>query len=238
MPAVLLIADEPELTAPFSAALTQAGYAIARVPADDAISKAIDQTDPDLVLICLPGSGAPGLDRLGAIRRKTAAPIILLLAEANETGWQAALALGGDDVICGPLTAPDLIARVRALLYRSQLGGSPEQGRILVRGRLTIDLDRHLVFLAGNLVPLTPPVFNLLAALASHPGWVFNRRQIIEAAQGVYPKAWDDAAAEALILELADTLDADPDQPAMIERVHEMGYRFAPQVLNHNHQPS
>jgi two-component system alkaline phosphatase synthesis response regulator PhoP len=219
----LIIEDEPELVRVLRSYLEQAGFTVLTAGRGDTGLSTWEHKRPDLVILDLNLPGMDGLDVAREIRRKASTPIIMLTARVEETDQLIGLELGADDYIPKPFSPRIVVARVRALLRRSETGPAPAQ--ILRVGDLEIDLEAHRVVHAGALLELTPTEFNLLAALASQPGRAFTRLQLLEAVQGTAYEGYE-RTIDAHIKNLRAKLETDPKKPHLIETVFGVGYRF------------
>jgi two-component system alkaline phosphatase synthesis response regulator PhoP len=166
------------------------------------------------------------LDVAREIRRKTNTPIIMLTARVDEADQLVGLELGADDYVTKPFSPRLVVARVRALLRRTE--GSTTPAQVLRVQDLEIDLDAHTVFQEGIPVELTPTEFNLLTAMASQPGRAFSRLQLLETTQGVAYEGYE-RSIDAHIKNLRAKLEPDPKSPQYIETVFGIGYRFSRQ---------
>jgi two-component system alkaline phosphatase synthesis response regulator PhoP len=165
-----------------------------------------------------------GLDVARAIRRKSQTPIIMLTARVEETDQLVGLELGADDYIAKPFSPRLVVARVRALLRRSEAAGGAPQ--ILRVAGLEIDLEGHTVVQNNRPVELTPTEFSLLVTLAGQPGRAFSRLQLLEASQGAAYEGYE-RSIDAHIKNLRAKIESDPKKPHYIETVFGIGYRFA-----------
>ena len=148
----------------------------------------------------------------------------MLTARVEETDQLIGLELGADDYIPKPFSPRVVVARVRALLRRSDTVLAPAP--ILRVADMEIDLDGHTVRRAGNVIELTPTEFNLLAVLAGQPGRAFSRYQLLEASQGNAYEGYE-RTIDAHIKNLRAKIEPDPKSPRYIETVFGVGYRFA-----------
>lgn len=223
MPTILIIEDEHELARVVQSYLEQAGMNVRVESRGDRGLWAWEQFQPDLVLLDLNLPGMDGLDVAKAIRRKSETPIIMVTARAEEYDRLIGLELGADDYIVKPYSPREVVARVRAVLRRA--GQAPVTSKRIEEGDLEIDLESHNVRRAGEPLDLTPTEFNLLAAMASQPGRVFSRLQLLESAQGQAYEGYE-RTVDAHIKNLRAKLEPDPRQPRYIETVFGVGYRF------------
>lgn len=223
MATILIIEDEPELLKALRAYLEQASFEVLTAQRGDTGLSTWERSRPDLVLLDLNLPGMDGLDVARQIRRKADTPIIMITARVEEMDELIGLELGADDYIAKPFSPRLVVARVRALLRRSEIG--PESPQVLRIADLEIDLDGHHVERAGQTLDLTPSEFNLLAALAAQPGRVFSRLQLLEATQGGAFEGYE-RTIDAHIKNLRAKLEFDPKDPRYIETVFGVGYRF------------
>ena len=223
---ILIIEDEPELAKILQAYLEKAGFEVLLSARGDTGLQTWEREHPDLVLLDLNLPGLDGLDVAHAIRRKSETPLIMVTARAEETDRLIGLELGADDYIVKPFSPREVVARVRAVLRRSERGAVAEaQNNIMRIANVEVDLDAHSVRRDGQPIDLTPSEFNLLAALASQPGRVFSRLQLLEAAQGVAYEGYE-RSIDAHIKNLRAKLEPEPRTPRYIETVFGVGYRF------------
>jgi two-component system alkaline phosphatase synthesis response regulator PhoP len=165
------------------------------------------------------------LDMARHIRRHETqrTPIIMLTARIDEADQLLGLELGADDYIPKPFSPRIVVARVRALLRRSEaVKPSVQSLRI---ADLEIDQVAHTLTRSGEVIELTPTEFSLLSTLAGQPGRVFNRLQLLEAAQGVAYEGYE-RTIDAHIKNLRAKIEPDTKKPIYIETVFGIGYRF------------
>ena len=223
MATILIIEDERELARVVQSYLEQAGMTVRVEGRGDSGLRAWEQMQPDLVLLDLNLPGMDGLDVAREIRRKGDTPIIMVTARAEEYDRLIGLELGADDYIVKPFSPREVVARVRAVLRRA--GKTPTPAKKITEGALEIDLEAHSVQCAGETIELTPTEFNLLAAMATQPGRVFTRLQLLEASQGQAYEGYE-RTIDAHIKNLRAKLEADARHPRCIETVFGVGYRF------------
>ncbi|MFN2283566.1 MAG: response regulator transcription factor [Anaerolineae bacterium] len=179
---------------------------------------------PDLVVLDLQ---MPEMDGLEFTRRVRAEQpdiaIIMLTARVEEMDRILGLELGADDYMTKPFSPRELVARVRAVLRRSQVAPAPTE--VLQVEDLRLDKGRREATLAGERLDLTPTEFDLLAALMSAPGRAFSRADLLEAVQGVAFEAYE-RTIDAHIKNLRHKLEPDPANPRYITTVRGVGYRL------------
>ncbi len=223
MATVLIIEDEPELVKVLRSYLEQAGFSVLTAQRGDSGLSLWEQKKPDLVLLDLNLPGMDGLDVARSIRRTSSTPVIMLTARVEEADQLVGLELGADDYITKPFSPRLVVARVRALLRRTE--PAQETRQMLRLSDLEIDLDGHTVHRSDALVELTPTEFNLLVALVSQPGRAFTRLQLLDASQGTAYEGYE-RTIDAHIKNLRAKLELDPKNPRYIETVFGVGYRF------------
>jgi len=182
---VLVVDDDPTVSDVVRRYLEQAGCRV-RLAADGGSGlAAVDAERPDLVVLDLMMPGMNGLEVCKLLRadaRTGRVPIIMLTAKAAETDKIVGLEMGADDYITKPFSVRELLARVRAVLRRSD--PAPPANGIIRRGRLVIDVSSHEVTWAAQRVQLTATEFRILEYLATRPGRVLSRNDIIDTALG------------------------------------------------------
>ena len=224
MATILIIEDEPELVRVLRSYLEQAGFTVLSAGRGDTGLSTWEHKHPDLVILDLNLPGMDGLDVAREIRRKAATPIIMLTARVEEADQLIGLELGADDYITKPFSPRLVVARVRALLRRSEAAVSVPQ--VVRAGDLEIDLEAHTVLRGSEVIELTPTEFNLLATLAAQPGRAFTRLQLLEASQGTAYEGYE-RTIDAHIKNLRAKIETDSKNPRLIETVFGIGYRFA-----------
>jgi DNA-binding response OmpR family regulator len=169
--------------------------------------------------------GRDGLDVARVLRRTSSVPIVMLTARGDEIDRVVGLELGADDYVVKPFSPKELVARVRAVLRRTQAAqaGGPEVLRV---ADVEVDLPRMRVSVAGRPVELTPTEFQLLWALMREPGRVFTRGQLLDAVHGVAFESYE-RAIDAHVKNLRKKLEPTPGRPRYLLTVHGVGYRFA-----------
>jgi DNA-binding response OmpR family regulator len=224
-PTILVVDDEPIVRDVLSRYLVRGGFAVET--AEDGVEavERFQATDPDLVLLDLMLPRMDGLEVFTRIRSRTPVPIIMLTARGEETDRLVGLELGADDYVTKPFSPREVVARVRTVLRR---GATAPRDEDPVRfGDLEVDARSRIVRARGGEVALTPKEFDLLALLASSPGRVFSRLEILE-------ELWDFAfdgdpsTVTVHIRRLREKVEADPSDPRHLVTVWGVGYRFDP----------
>jgi DNA-binding response OmpR family regulator len=170
-----------------------------------------------------------GLEVAKRLRSQSNVPIIMLTARGEELDKVLGLELGADDYITKPFSIREFRSRIRALLRRA---AAPYLGRDRVetieRGELTIDLPRRTVEIRGEPVQLTFIEFEMLALLASSPGVVFSRRELLERLRGGADYR-EPRTIDVHVRHLREKIERDPSNPELILTIRGAGYRFRPE---------
>jgi len=228
MAKILIIEDEVELVKVLRSYLEQSGYQVIEAQRGDKGLTLWQQQQPDLVILDLNLPGMDGLDVARHIRQKGDTPILMLTTRVEEIDQIVGLEVGADDYVTKPFSPKVVVARVRALLRRASAGRTPEP---MIRvADLEIDVNAHTVRRGDQEIDLTPTEFNLLVAMASQPGRVFSRYQLLEAVQGVAYEGYE-RTIDAHIKNLRAKLEKEPKHPQYIETVFGVGYRFARTIV-------
>jgi DNA-binding response OmpR family regulator len=179
---------------------------------------------PDLIILDLTMPEMDGLEFTRRLRQEKNTPIIMLTARVEETDRVIGLELGADDYVPKPFSPREIVARVRAVLRRTQ--PEPETAPVLRVGDVVLDQDEHSATVAGNSVDLTPTEFDLLATLMTNPGRAFSRMELLERVQGEAFAAYE-RTIDAHIKNLRAKIEQDPTKPRYILTVFGVGYKFA-----------
>jgi len=221
---LLIVEDEEDILALLHFNLIKAGYEVECAMDGEEALKILATTSPDLLLLDLMLPGLGGMEICRKLRgdNKTAQlPIIMLTALGEEADVVKGLELGADDYVAKPFSIKILLARIQTLLRGRQEEQSVED-TAFQRGQLWIHPGRNLVKVAGETIDLTHTEFRVLLVLASRPGWVFTRYQIVNAVRGEN-YAVTDRAVDVQIAGLRKRLGI---CGAYIETVRGIGYRF------------
>lgn len=225
---ILVVDDEPKIVRLARDYLERSGFRVLPVYDGADALVAARQEKPDLIVLDLNLPGMDGLDVCRALRRAVdasgAVPIIMLTARAEEADRLIGLEVGADDYIVKPFSPRELVARVRAVLRRTQ--GEVQTPGFIRAGDLEIDLNGHRVTRAGETIKLTRIEFALLATLAQHPGQTFSRGQLIQRLHGS-AEAGFDRSIDAHIKNLRRKIKEDPSNPRHVLTVYGVGYQFA-----------
>jgi two-component system alkaline phosphatase synthesis response regulator PhoP len=165
-----------------------------------------------------------GLDVTRAVRQHSNVPIIMLTARVEESDTLIGLELGADDYITKPFSPRELVARVRAVFRRIDLG--PSRADVIRAADVTLDLPRMQARVGRRPIDLTPTEFELLAMMMRQPGRVFTRGQLLDAVRGEQAEAFD-RAVDAHVKNLRRKIERDPHEPRYVLTVYGVGYKFA-----------
>jgi two-component system, OmpR family, response regulator ChvI len=229
---IALVDDDRNILTSLSVALQSEGFTT-RVYSDPEVAlKALAENPPDLAVLDIKMPRMDGMELLRRLREKSAVPVIFLTSKDDELDEALGLAMGADDYIAKPFSQRLLIARIRAVLRRTELRAAPDldgeqepPAPVIVRGRLELDPARHRVSWAGEDVTLTVTEFMILEALAQRPGVVKSRNQLMDVAyqDDIYV---DDRTIDSHIKRMRRKFRAVDDDFAAIETLYGIGYRF------------
>lgn len=230
MSRIALVDDDRNILTSVSITLEAEGFEVETFNDGQSALDAFNKRLPDMAVFDIKMPRMDGMDLLQRVRQKTNIPIIFLTSKDDEIDEVLGLRMGADDYVKKPFSQRLLVERIRALLRRQEaIEGTAvaetEEGKVLVRGELTMDPLRHAVTWKGADVSLTVTEFLLLQALAQRPGFVKSRDQLMDVAYDdqVYV---DDRTIDSHIKRLRKKMrNADPDFSA-IETLYGIGYRY------------
>jgi DNA-binding response OmpR family regulator len=223
MPKILVVDDELKIARLVRDYLTEAGFDVVLAGSGPAALASARSDQPDLVVLDLGLPGMDGYDVTRSIRRHSAIPIIMLTARSEETDRIVGLELGADDYVVKPFSPRELVARVKAVLRRTN--GETASETIRVKD-LLINLPHRSVERDRVRIELTASEFELLRTLAAAPGRVFTRGQLLDVMRGASFESYE-RSIDAHIKNLRKKLEPDPRNPAYVLTVYGVGYRFA-----------
>ena len=219
MKRVLIVDDEPKIVALARDYLERAGFAVATAYDGKTALASARGDRPDLVVLDLGLPELDGLDVARTLRAESPVPIVMLTGRTEESDKLVGLEIGADDYVTKPFSPKELVARVRAVLRRSERPVAASD--IVSAGAVTLDVPRMRVTVDERVVELTPTEFQLLATLAREPGRVFTRSQLLDAVHGIAFESYE-RAIDAHIKNIRKKVGQ-----AYIETVFGVGYRFA-----------
>ena len=228
MSTVLVVDDDPQIVRLVRTYLEQAGFVVATAADGEDALHQIRSARPDLLVLDLMLPGRDGLDVTRAVRRDpglATLPILMLTARVEDIDRIIGLELGADDYVTKPFNPREIVARVKAILRRTQAEETLKLPTLTVRS-LTLDPGAHTVSRDGQTIDLTPSEFDVLYLLMRHPGRAFTRAQLIDEALGRDYEGLE-RTVDSHIKNLRRKLEADPGHPSLIETVFGVGYRLA-----------
>jgi DNA-binding response OmpR family regulator len=220
---VLVVDDEPKIREMLRRYLSADGFEVTEAVDGDAALSLVDRIHPDVVILDVRLPSRDGFEVLAELRRTSSAYVIMLTARAEEVDRLLGLSLGADDYVTKPFSPREVVARVKAVLRRSRQPGTAED--VIEVGALEVDLGRHRVAFRGSAVDLTALEFDLLAAVASSPGRVFTRRQLLERVWG-WDFFGDERVVDVHIRNIRQKLGDAASRPAVIATVRGIGYKL------------
>jgi two-component system response regulator ChvI len=228
---IALVDDDRNILASLSVALQSEGFVTRLYSDGEAALKALVDKPPDLALLDIKMPKMDGMELLRRVREKCNFPVIFLTSKDEELDEALGLAMGADDYITKPFSQRLLIARIRAVLRRTEMRAVPPgeesepQPAEIVRGRLAMDPARHRVAWDGRDVTLTVTEFMILEALAQRPGVVKSRNQLMDVAyqDDIYV---DDRTIDSHIKRMRRKFREADGEFKAIETLYGVGYRF------------
>lgn len=224
---ILVIDDDKSIVKLIRSYLEQSGYEVLTAYNGETALRTIYGEKPDLVVLDLMLPDRDGWDLTRLIRndkRTATLPIIMLTARVEDSDKIIGLELGADDYITKPFNAREVVARVRALLRRTQFGAEPV-GTVLQIDQLCLDTGSRQLTVAGTAVDLTPTEYNLLRLFMENPGHTYSREELLEQGMG-YGYEGMGRTLDTHIGNLRRKIEPDPRQPTYIQTIYSVGYRF------------
>jgi two-component system, OmpR family, alkaline phosphatase synthesis response regulator PhoP len=227
MSRILVVDDDHDIVRLIKAYLEKAGYLVMSAYDGETALHILRRDCPDLLVLDLMLPDRDGWDLTRLIRADATlaeTPIIMLTARVEDSDKIVGLEIGADDYITKPFNPREVVARVRALLRRSQVG-TRSIPHVLQTGRLVLDIGRRELLVNGELVELTPSEFGLLQMLMESPGYAFTRAELLENALG-YPYEGMGRTLDSHIKNLRQKIEADPKKPTYIQTIYGVGYKL------------
>lgn len=224
MTRVLVVEDEESIAGPLEYLLRREGFEVITVDTGTAAVGEFDQGGADIVLLDVMLPGMSGTEVCRQLRQRSSVPIIMLTAKDSEIDKVVGLELGADDYVTKPYSARELIARIRAVLRR---GGEADEQSVgtLESGRVRMDVDRHVVSIDGEIVPMPLKEFDLLELLLRNAGRVLTRTQLIDRVWGA-DYVGDTKTLDVHIKRLRAKIEPNPAAPQFVLTVRGLGYKF------------
>jgi len=223
---ILVVDDEEKIAAVIRSYLEKAGYEVHIASSGTQALSLYEKIFPSLVVLDLMLPDTSGEEVCRRLRKQSRVPILMLTARTEEEDILTGLDLGADDYVTKPFSPRQLVARVAALLHRSEEDALPLANLLsFFEGDLTVDYQSYTVKKRGNPVSLTPNEFNLLSTLLKYPKKVFTREELIAMVIGQDFEGYD-RIIDTHIKNLRHKIETDPRNPQYIVTVHGVGYRF------------
>jgi two-component system phosphate regulon response regulator PhoB len=222
---ILIVDDEEDIVELIKYNLKNEGYSVLTALSGEQAIKTAKQSRPDLIVLDLMLPGIDGLEVTKYLKRNEKTnpiPIVMLTAKGDESDIVIGLEMGANDYISKPFSPKVLIARIRAILRRRKKSMDPTPDRLNRQGSLVVDKAKHLVTIEGKALDLTFSEFELLSFLLDKKGWVFTRKQIVDAIHGEGYSVTE-RSIDVMIVGLRKKLK---NYSSSIETVRGVGYRF------------
>ncbi|GAB3652229.1 response regulator transcription factor [Actinocorallia lasiicapitis] len=226
MTRVLVVEDEESFSDALSYMLRKEGFEVAVAATGPDALETFDRNGADLVLLDLMLPGLPGTEVCRELRSRSNVPVIMLTAKDSEVDKVVGLELGADDYVTKPFSSRELVARIRAVLRRQ---GDLEEiaPPTLEAGPVRMDVERHIVSVAGDTVQLPLKEFELLEVLLRNAGRVLTRMQLIDRVWGA-DYVGDTKTLDVHVKRLRAKIEPTPSTPRYIVTVRGLGYKFEP----------
>ena len=227
MTRVLIVEDEESFADPLAFLLRKEGFTASVMTTGQAALDDYDRNGADIVLLDVMLPGMSGTDVCKELRQRSNVPVIMVTARDSEIDKVVGLELGADDYVTKPYSARELIARVRAVLRRrgEPIADGEPAPAVLTAGPVRMDIERHVVTVAGQEAPLPLKEFDLLEYLLRNVGRVLTRNQLIDRVWGA-DYVGDTKTLDVHIKRLRSKIEADPAVPEHLLTVRGLGYKF------------
>ncbi|GAJ00138.1 unnamed protein product [marine sediment metagenome] len=219
---VLVVDDEKKIVDIVKAYLERDGFSVVTAYDGRSALEAVRRSSPDIIILDLMLPEISGLDVCRSLRKESDVPVIMLTARDEITEKIVGLELGADDYITKPFDPKELIARIKAVLRRSESKVIPE--KVIKIADIEINIEKRRVTRCGKTIELTPFEFDLLRSMAEHPGRVYSRMQLLDNVQGEAYEAYE-RTIDSHIKNLRKKIEPDPEKPRYIITVYGVGYK-------------
>ncbi len=223
MAKILVVDDEPNIREVVGLYLGRDGHDVVSATDGEEALEVFSESEPDLVVLDLMLPKISGLEVCRRMREDRRVPLIMLTARGDEEERIVGLSLGADDYVVKPFSPRELAARVAAVLRRVEESSGDQ--RVLSFDELRIDPNTREVLVRGGPVVLTAREFDLLYMLASSPGRVYTRDQLMELVWG-YTFSADTSTVTVHVRRLREKVEPDPARPRYLQTVWGIGYKF------------
>ena len=224
MTKILVVEDEQGLREPLVYLLEKEGYQVVEASDGTAAIAKFENEQPDLILLDLMLPGVSGNEVCRQIRTTSNVPIIMLTAKDEEIDKVVGLEIGADDYVTKPYSSRELLARIKAVLRRNVEPVSTQDG-LLVGGPVSMDVNRHLVFVHDEPVAMPLKEFELLELLLENRNRVLTRHQIIDRVWGSNYFG-DTKTLDVHVKRIRSKIEDDPARPTLLVTVRGLGYKF------------
>jgi two-component system response regulator RegX3 len=224
MTRVLVVEDEDSFSEAIAFMLRKEGFEVAIATDGNAALVEFHQNGADIVLLDLMLPGLSGTEVCREIRKTSKVPVIMVTAKDSEIDKVVGLELGADDYVTKPFSSRELIARIKAVLRRTS-EATEDSSDVIELGRIRIDVERHSVSVAGEVIKLPLKEFDLLLMLMRNAGRVLTRGQLIDRIWGS-DYVGDTKTLDVHVKRLRAKLELDPANPVNILTVRGLGYKF------------
>jgi two-component system, OmpR family, response regulator RegX3 len=224
---VLVVEDEESFSDALSYMLRKEGFEVSVAPTGTGALAEFDRTGADIVLLDLMLPEMSGSEVCRQLRSRSRVPIIMVTARDSEIDKVVGLEIGADDYVTKPYSPRELVARIRAVLRRNLGEASEIVAATLAAGPVRMDVERHVVTVAGQVVPLPLKEFELLEILLRNTGRVLTRGQLIDRVWGA-DYVGDTKTLDVHVKRLRSKIEPEPSLPRHIVTVRGLGYKFEP----------
>ncbi|MFZ0161401.1 MAG: response regulator transcription factor [Kineosporiaceae bacterium] len=225
MTRILVVEDEESFSDPLSYLLRKEGFEVEVADDGPSALAEFDRTGADLVLLDLMLPGLPGTEVCRQLRLRSNVPVIMLTAKDSEIDKVVGLELGADDYVTKPYSSRELVARIRAVLRRGTDAEAAHPSTTIEAGPVRMDVDRHVVTVNGEQVPLPLKEFELLEMLLRNAGRVLTRMQLIDRVWGA-DYVGDTKTLDVHVKRLRGKIEPDPAMPRYLVTVRGLGYKY------------
>jgi len=221
---VLVVDDNAKIVEVLTAYLEKEGFDVRTAVDGLGAVASVAERVPDIALLDIMLPGVDGIELTRRFQREHDLPVILITAKTDEIDRLIGLEVGADDYISKPFSPREVVARVKAVLRRVEGSRTDGASGVLTVGDLVVDIERREVTVAGTPAELTRTEFELIATMASHPGRVYSRLQLLEAVSGDAFEGYE-RTIDAHVKNLRRKLGDDPKSPKYIRTVFGVGYK-------------
>lgn len=226
MPQILVVDDEPVFRDTLAFNLRRDGFDVTTAADGLSAVEAFQKTEPDLILLDLMLPGISGIEVCKRAREVSSVPIIMVTAKDDEIDKVVGLEVGADDYLTKPYSYRELLARIRAVLRRSQADvPAPVASEILRAGRIEMDTEAHEVRVAGKKIQMPLREFELLELFLQNPDRVLTRNQILDRIWGLN-YIGDTKTLDVHVKRIRSKIEEDPSSPTALVTVRGLGYKL------------